>query len=90
MAQLVVRNLDEGVKQALRERAARRGRSLEEEVREILRAAAQEGAPPPEGLGTRIARRFAGLGLAEDMSELRGQAARAASKQGNSRHDRQV
>ena len=80
MAQLVVRNLEEAVKQALRERAARRGRSLEEEVREILRTAAaqQDDASPPEGLGTRIARRFAGLGLAEDMPELRGQAARAA------------
>jgi len=79
MAQLVVRNLEEAVKQALRERAARRGRSLEEEVREILRAAtAQEDAPPPEGLGTRIARRFAGLGLADEVLELRGQAARAA------------
>jgi antitoxin FitA len=78
LAQLVVRNLDDAVKQALRERAARRGRSLEEEVREILRAAAaQRDAPPPEGLGTRIARRFTGLGLAEDMPELRGQAARA-------------
>ncbi len=78
MAQLVVRNLEETVKQALRERAARRGRSLEEEVREILRTAAQEDASSPEGLGTRIAGRFAGLGLAEDMPELRGQAARAA------------
>jgi plasmid stability protein len=78
MAQLVVRNLEEAVKQALRERAARRGRSLEEEVREILRTAAQQDAPPPEGLGTRVARRFAGLGLAADVPELRGQAARAA------------
>jgi antitoxin FitA len=79
VAQLVVRNLDEAVKQALRERAARRGRSLEEEVRAILRAAAaQEDAPSPEGLGTRIARRFAGLGLTDEMPELHGQAARAA------------
>ena len=67
------------MKQALRERAARRGRSLEEEVREILRvAAAQEDAPLSDGLGTRIARRFAGLGLTEDVPELRGQVARAA------------
>ena len=79
MAQLVVRNLDDEVKRRLRERAARRGRSMEEEVREILRAAAvQDDAPSPEPLGTRIARRFAGLDLTDDLPELRGQAARAA------------
>jgi plasmid stability protein len=39
MAQLVVRNLDGDVKERLRERAAKHGHSMEEEVREILRAA---------------------------------------------------
>ncbi len=39
MAQLIVRNLEEGVRDRLRELAARHGRSMEEEVREILRAA---------------------------------------------------
>jgi len=77
VAQLVVRNLDDGVKDALRALAARRGRSMEEEVREILRAAAQGEESPPEPLGTRIARRFAGLGLTEALPELHGQAARA-------------
>ena len=79
MAQLVVRNLDDDVKRRLRERAARHGRSMEEEVREILRAATvRDDASPPEPLGTRIARRFAGLGLADELPELRGQTARAA------------
>ena len=80
MAQLLVRNLDEGVKERLRHRAALRGHSLEEEVRDILREAAAQDveAPPPTGLGTRIARRFAGLGLDAVVSELRGEAARAA------------
>ena len=79
MAQLVVRNLDEDVKRRLQERAARHGRSMEAEVRDILRTAAVQGdAPPPEPLGTRIARRFAGLGLGDELPELRGQAARAA------------
>ena len=61
-------------------RAARRGRSMEEEAHEILRAAvAQDGAAPePPRLGTRISRRFAGLGFSEEMPELRGQAARPA------------
>src|SRR5947207_3340066 len=36
MAQLVVRNLDNGVKEKLRRRAARRRHSLEAEVRDIL------------------------------------------------------
>jgi len=78
MAQLVVRNLDDGVKQALRERALRRGHSMEEEVREILRIAALDQASMPEPLGTRIARRFAGLGLTEELPELRGEAAYSA------------
>jgi len=39
MATITVRNLDEDVKRALRIRAAENGRSMEEEVREILRRA---------------------------------------------------
>ena len=80
VAQLLVRNLDEDVKRRLQERAVRRGRSMEEEVRDILRAAAaaSDDQPGAEPLGTRIARRFAGLGLHEDLPELRGQAVRPA------------
>ena len=40
MAQIVVRKLEDEVKEGLRRRAARHGRSLEAEVREILRDAA--------------------------------------------------
>lgn len=39
MPQLIVRNLEEAVVKALRERAARKGRSTEAEHREILRDA---------------------------------------------------
>lgn len=39
MAQLIVRNLDDDVVEALKARAAARGRSAEAEHREILRAA---------------------------------------------------
>lgn len=39
MAQLLVRNLDERIVRRLRERAARNGRSAEQEHREILREA---------------------------------------------------
>lgn len=77
MAQLLVRNLDDDVKERLRRRAARRGHSMEEEARDILRAAADqdESELPGVGLGTRIAGRFAGLGLTGDVAELRGQPA---------------
>jgi phosphopantothenoylcysteine decarboxylase/phosphopantothenate--cysteine ligase len=46
MASLTVRQLDERLKAALRLRAARHGRSMEDEVRVILREAAAETAPP--------------------------------------------
>ena len=49
MASLTVRQLDERLKKLLRLRAARNGRSVEDEVRTILREAADEteraGAP---------------------------------------------
>lgn len=79
MGQLVVRNLDDAVKERLRRRAARRGRSMEEEVREILAAAvARDEGDHPAALGSRINARFVGLDLAEELPELRGQAARPA------------
>jgi plasmid stability protein len=43
MAQLLVRRIEESVVARLRRRAARRGVSLEEEHRRILRAAVQPG-----------------------------------------------
>ena len=39
MATLTIRNLDETIKQRLREQAARHGHSMEEEARTILRKA---------------------------------------------------
>ena len=74
MAQLVVRNLDEDVKTKLRRRAAAHGRSMEEEVRAILRDAVKQSVRPRTGLGTRITSRFAGIGLRDDeeIPELRG------------------
>jgi antitoxin FitA len=46
MASITIRNLDDDIKQRLRVRAAERGRSMEEEAREILRLVMAEGAPP--------------------------------------------
>jgi plasmid stability protein len=71
VARLVIRDLDEEVKRRLCERALRRGRSMEEEVRDILQVAAQEEIATSEmPLGSRIARRFTGLGLTEDLEPL--------------------
>src|SRR5271157_4462427 len=42
MAQFVVRNIEDAVKLQLQRRAAQNGRSMEEEVREILRSATNE------------------------------------------------
>src|SRR5476649_2946325 len=47
MASLTVRQLDEALKKQLRLRAARNGRSVEDEVRTILRGAAAENGTPP-------------------------------------------
>ena len=42
MAQVIVRNLDDAVKRKLQRRAARHGRSMEEEIRDILRDAVKD------------------------------------------------
>ena len=55
MASLTVRQLDEALKKRLRLRAAKNGRSVEEEIRTILRAAARDG----ETFAARPARRAA-------------------------------
>ncbi len=72
MAQLVVRNLEAGIKLRLQRRAKRHGRSMEEEVRDILRDAAKEELVPSRGLGTEIASLFTRVGLDADIPELRG------------------
>jgi antitoxin FitA len=73
MAQLLVRNLEDDVKVRLQRRARRNRRSMEEEVRDILRAAVQtEKSAPAGGLGTELAALFADVGLDEPIQELRG------------------
>jgi antitoxin FitA len=72
MAQVIVRNLEEGVKRKLKQRAARHGRSMEEELREILRDAVKDVTRPRGGFGTESAKLFRGIGLTEPIQELRG------------------
>jgi antitoxin FitA len=74
MAQLVVRNVPDEVKERLKRRAKRHGRSLEAEARNVL-ADAPEPPPLPvddgEGWATKLARRMAEIGVTnEDIDEL--------------------
>lgn len=79
MAQFVVRNVENEVKLRLQRRATRHGRSMEEEVRDILRDAVKEEDTSVGGLGTEISSLFAKVGLEEDIPELRGYEIKPAS-----------
>ena len=76
MAQFVVRHVEDDVKERLKRRATRHGRSMEDEIRDILRNAANEERRVVRKLGSRIAARFKTAGLSADLPELRGQPAR--------------
>lgn len=62
MASITVRNLDDELKQRLRVRAAANGRSMEQEVREILRVTLREDGGPVRNIGTAIHDLFRPLG----------------------------
>ena len=62
MASLTIRNLDDDTKARLRVRAARHGRSMEEEARTVLRQALATPEPRPESLAVAINRRFRAVG----------------------------
>lgn len=61
MGSITIRNLDDHVKRRLRVRAAEHGRSMEEEVREILRHVVMRPTPQRD-LGQSIHARFAEIG----------------------------
>ena len=71
MTQLVIANLEDDVRDKLHDLARDHGRSVEEEIRDILREAVMDPQDAPK-LGTRLARRFAGCGLDGEIPELRG------------------
>ena len=73
MAQVIVRNLAEDLKSALKRRAIQHGRSMEEEVRQILRCAVNVEPSTAIKLGSRIAARFTDVGLDMPLPELHGQ-----------------
>jgi len=76
MAQLIVRRLDDDVKERLKARAKRHGRSLEAEARAILEDAAN-GSPKhgrsrkkEKGFGTLMHERFKKVGLTKEEARL--------------------
>jgi plasmid stability protein len=75
MAQILVRKLEDRIRTRLEQRAKRNGRSMEAEVREILREALKEDEPQG-GLGSEIAALFSGEGIGlrdgEEIPEIRG------------------
>jgi len=62
MASITIRGLDPSVKQRLRVRAARHGRSMEDEARVIIGSAIAEGTSTQIRLADCIRRRFASFG----------------------------
>ncbi|MYH20782.1 MAG: plasmid stabilization protein [Acidobacteria bacterium] len=72
MATITIRNLDDDVKTRLRVRAAEHHRSMEEEVRIILRTAVNGGQAGPRDLAKFTRECFAPLGGVELELPLRG------------------
>ena len=74
MAQILVRNLDEGLKARLQRSARRHGQSMEAEARDILRNALREEDAPAGGLGSELVAMFSGSGIYLDqpIPEMRG------------------
>jgi antitoxin FitA len=74
MAQILVRDLDDRTKARLQRRAKRNGRSMEAEVREILRDTLRDEKKSSVGFGTASVALFSGSSvfLDEPIQEIRG------------------
>jgi plasmid stability protein len=70
MASITLRNLDELTKERLRVRAARQGRSTEDEARDILRAALAQDTEAARNLAQASGKRFEPLGGVELELEI--------------------
>ena len=68
MAQLLVRNIDDSLKEELRAQAKAKGRSLEEEARSILKNGVGRSADDDAQFGwaTRFSQRFRRIRLTDD------------------------
>lgn len=69
MSQLIVRNVEPDVVRALKQRAARHGRSAEAEHREILRVVLL--AEPPAGSFKELLASMPDVGTDEDLNPVR-------------------
>ena len=78
MAALSIRDLDDGVREKLRTRAAQHGRSMEAEIRDILTTAVADDAPTTD-LFSALIDRFGRLGGIDLVLPARTAAPRAAS-----------
>lgn len=78
VAAVSIRDLDDSVREKLRVRAARHGRSMEAEMRAILTSAVQDESSP-QGLFSALVIRFADLGGIELDLPPRATPARAAN-----------
>ena len=65
MASITIRNLDKSIKEKLRIQAAKHGRSMEEEVRSILKEIFARESVQPLNLAEKIHDRFAPFGGVE-------------------------
>jgi len=82
MAQVIVRNLDDKVRDKLRALAKEHGRSMEEEIREILKnAVLKTTLAEDSGLGTRIAERFRRYGFDKPIEEMKDEPAKPTDLQ---------
>jgi antitoxin FitA len=77
MSTLTIRNLEPAIKDKLRMSAAAHGRSMEEEVRTILRNALAQPTPPG-GMGSRLRSRFTAIGGVDLNLPERAEPARSA------------
>ena len=72
MAQMIVRNIDDSVKNAFKARASLHGWTMEEEAHQILQQAVNDPPQTRAKLVTLIAARFADESLLEPLPEWRG------------------
>ena len=79
MSTLTIRNLEPAIKDKLRMSAATHGRSMEEEVRTILRSVLSQPVASVTGMGSRIHERFAAIGGVVLEVPVRTSVPRAAS-----------
>ncbi|MCF4967819.1 FitA-like ribbon-helix-helix domain-containing protein [Nostoc sp. CMAA1605] len=75
MNSVTISNLDENIKNILQQQAEKNGRSVEAEIKEILRIALTENQQHPINIVTMLEKRFAHLGEFE-ISEIQREAIR--------------